>query len=117
MCGCKGSKYKNEDFCGPQVTNWWTWSISALVPDNLWGIYIGDLCQLHDAGYTDGGYEEDRLACDQDFRDAVRARLTLELKDNGRRNVAMRAWAASQIYYIGVRQGGAKQFNYDKEST
>ena len=97
---------KNEDHCGPMVVNWRTWLMSWFIPDDLWGIYIGDLCKIHDDGYERGGTEDDRLNRDSEFRHGIKKRLLNNLISK------RKARNASDIYYIGVSLGGKEYFNY-----
>lgn len=108
---------KNKDYCGPQVVNWYTWFLSLLVPDNLWGVYIGDICKEHDADYAIGGTEADRNQADEIFRDKIYNRIYDKLLVPGGgpkalAKVKRKAHLGSKLYYIGVHVGGKKQFNY-----
>lgn len=39
------------------------------VPDNLWGLYIGQACYIHDWRYREGKTNLDREIADREFRD------------------------------------------------
>lgn len=105
-------KNKNCDHCGPQVVNFRTWLLSWLIPDDLWGVYIGDLCKIHDNGYKAGGTYKDRLREDKQFQHAVELRISNKLKERGDKRWKRKARLGSLIYYTGVRVAGAKQFNF-----
>jgi len=99
------------------VVNFKTWLISWLVPDDLWGIYIGDLCEIHDEDYAKGGSEIDRSLADTKFRDRIAIRVYNKLLRNGIKwkKANKKATLAATIYYIGVDLGGKEHFNYNKE--
>ena len=107
----------NKDYCGPKVTGWRTWLLSWLVPDSLWGVYIGDLCQTHDKGYDEGGTEAERNDRDIEFRDGIYDRIVdkLLVRGSGPKALAKvkhKAHIGSKLYWLGVHFGGKKQFNY-----
>ena len=104
----------NKDYCGPSVVNFKTWLLSWLVPDNLWGIYIGDICQEHDAGYAKGGTEDDREFVDGVFSSSIESRVRHGLTSKGYKwtKAEAKAQTASKLYHIGVRVGGKEHFNY-----
>lgn len=103
------SKYENCDFCGPQVVDWKTRMLSFIIPDNLWGVYIGDLCEAHDFCYEIGGNEEDKLYADDLFRYQIFHRLLPETN-------MFKARLGANLYYYGVRSKRAsKQFNFNSK--
>ena len=55
-----------RDFCGPD-----NWIGRQLVPDTIFGRYVGECCKRHDADYAAG---VDREASDRRFRLCLRCR-------------------------------------------
>jgi hypothetical protein len=104
----------NKDHCGPTVVNFKTWLLSWLVPDNLWGVYIGDLCKLHDDAYAEGGNEEDKDNADYLFSEAIEIRVLSALTKTRMswKKAYRKAQAAGKLYYLGVHIGGKEHFNY-----
>jgi len=104
----------NKDYCGPVVVNFKTWLLSWIVPDKLWGVYIGDLCEQHDIGYSRGGTEEDREREDREFGESIELRVRLKLTQKGYswKKAEAKALAAGKLYYLGVHIGGKEHFTY-----
>lgn len=102
----------NKDYCGPVVVNFKTWLLSWLVPDNLWGVYIGDICQIHDQDYSKGGSEADRNGADTRFSTLIEIRVYRKLAEAGDKKAWKKSLTAAKLYYIGVDLGGKEHFNY-----
>lgn len=68
-------------------------------------------CNIHDEGYNKGGDEANRFECDGKF-------FIMMIKDTFRINKSFKRlyfqlWAFT--YFIAVRIGGKKYFNYNKK--
>jgi hypothetical protein len=111
---------KHKDHCGPMIVNFKTWFLSKLVPDTLWGVDISRCCRLHDEDYTRGGTEKDRLIADTRFKERIFNKIYRTLYRTGdyeknkkfNKGVLKKASRGSTLYFLGVRVGGSKQFNY-----
>jgi len=97
------------DYCGTEFFD---------VPDQTYYFDFGSACQAHDACYTTGGSEADRLSCDQAFLSAMLASCVTKWPIAGPggfleqlRNRRICNYYA-QLYYFGVRVGGGTYFNY-----
>jgi hypothetical protein len=117
MCDASTDRKTSIDHCGPKIKGFKSWLISFLVPDDLWGVYIGDICRVHDEDYSRGGDESDRLAADERFRDSLYIRLNTILMNQSEKQIHRKALLGSKLYYFGVRSGGSAYFNYTKETT
>ena len=89
------------DYCGPTGSGWFVRFVSWLVPDKVFGVYLGCSCELHDRMYREG---VDRKLADRKFREYIRT----EFAHRKRLGYLVAYW-----YWAGVRIGGA--FAYSNE--
>ena len=47
--------------CGPKGL------CGYVIPDTIWGLYIGDVCDIHDFQYETGSTHEDKESADRSF--------------------------------------------------
>lgn len=96
------------DYCGtPDVD----------VPDQGFYFNFGPSCAAHDACYTTGGTEADRLACDVAFLISMQNSCNVlwpvagfwDISDIRSRRIC---YSYAQLYFTGVRIGGGLYFNY-----
>ena len=81
--------------------------LSRLVPDTIWGLYVGIVGDIHDYSYWLGGTDEDR-----DTADAVFYHNLLVLSEaHGGILAPLRRWRARK-YYLALRVGGKAHFNF-----
>lgn len=69
------------------------------VPDEIFGIYVGGACKLHDKAYDQGGRFTERLIADLDFAANI-------LRCGRRQKKAVRALFIAIPYFLGVRAFG-----------
>lgn len=75
------------------------------VPDNIWGLYIGYACIIHDFDYQMGTTEADRRFADARFKRNLQALIRM----HGGPLMPAR-FARSFTYYYSVRLGGESAF-------
>ena len=81
--------------------------LSRLVPDTIWGIYVGIAGDIHDYSYWLGGTDEDRDTADAVFYH----NLLVLIITHGGLLAPLRRWRARK-YYLALRVGGKAHFNF-----
>jgi hypothetical protein len=94
--------------CGPQG-----WKVD-LVPDSVYGCYIGEACYIHDLQYDEGQTIKDKNEADRTLRNniirLIRARTTTWA---AKRFLLKFRLAAAQVYYEAVQHFAGPAF-WDK---
>lgn len=83
--------------------------LSRLVPDTIWGIYVGIVGDIHDYSYWLGGSPEDRETADAVFYH----NLLAIIEAHGGILAPLRRWRARK-YYLALRVGGWAHFGDGK---
>lgn len=95
------------DYCGPQGKGWFARLLSWLIPDKVFGVYLGACCAQHDYDYAT---DDRRKNADKEFRRCIacRFRSAAIQKSNklAKRYKIAQGWVVKWWYYIGVRLGG-----------
>ena len=81
--------------------------LSRLVPDTIWGLYVGIVGDIHDYSYWLGGSPEDRETADAVFYH----NLLVLIEAHGGILAPLRRWRARK-YYLALRVGGKAHFNF-----
>lgn len=82
--------------------------LSRLVPDTIWGIYVGIVGDIHDYSYwLGGGTDKDRETADAVFY----RNLLAIIEAHGGLLAPLRRWRARK-YYLALRVGGWAHFNF-----
>jgi len=91
-------KQEKTDFCGPYGDHWFIKLISKLIPDEIFGVYLGSCCEEHDKDIVTNGPNKHG---DELFESCIRCQLSAHLKSNLLVNIV------AFIYYVGGRVGAA----------
>lgn len=83
--------------------------LSRLVPDTIWGIYVGIVGDIHDYSYWLGGTGKDRETADAVFYH----NLLVLIEAHGGLLAPLRRWR-SRKYYLALRVGGWAHFGDGK---
>ena len=81
--------------------------LSRLVPDTIWGLYVGIVGAIHDYSYWLGGTDKDRETADAVFYGNILAII----EAHGGILAPLRRWRARK-YYLALRVGGWAHFNF-----
>ena len=87
--------------CGP--TGW----KAKLVPNRIWGLYIGGCCDVHDFMYYAGETEEDRVRADNVLQANMYRRINKGTRFRWLRRLRRHR---AKIYYIAVSKLGDNYF-------
>ena len=90
---------KKTDYCGPAGDSKLAKAISAKIPDELFGVYLGDCCKEHDDDIDINGPNK---SGDIKFRSCIKCKIVKAVKFH---------WLAKAIaysYYAGGRIGAAR---------
>ena len=81
--------------------------LSRLLPDTIWGLYVGIVGDIHDYSYWLGGTDEDRETADAVFY----RNLLVLIEAHGGLLAPLRRWRARK-YDLALRVGGWAHFNF-----
>jgi hypothetical protein len=100
------------DYCGYEGDHFLLRIMARLVPDKVFGVYLGDCCKDHDLNYDEKGPNK---SADIKLRNCIKCRLMEKFRGVGEigvlpslKRVVVSAMVTliAQAYYLGVRVGG-----------